>query len=514
MSDNFNKERIIKNTALLYLRMAFTMWLNLYATRLVLKNLGVDDMGVYGVVGSIVSLFAVFSNGITTAIQRFITFELGKPDGKVNNVFCTSINIIFLLSGVILLLLETMGLWYLTNKANIPEASTNAAFWVFQISVLTCIINMISVPYNALIIAHEKMNVFAFISILQVVLSCAAAYCLTFFSNHRLLIYAALLAGIGILIRIINQAYCRKKIKESQYRWMIDKDCIKEMGKFTGVTTLSSILSTIYGQTIILIINMALGVVFNTIYTIALQVKNSILSFSFNIFRAIDPQITKTFACNDITTCKKIIYTGIKIELFLTLFIIIPFLFRTEFIMDIWLDDYPEYTISYVRYLIILCIFNAIYEPIRSAVLASNKIIAFMLTPNILYIICLPIIYYININANEPIILIQCVVFIDVIIYFIRLYLARKSCTFMKTSELLNILTPIIGTIILSSFVCYILSLHTDVSIKGFIILFLINSISLAIIIYFIGLNKSERRTIINSILSIKKSISRYHKNE
>ena len=179
MSDNFNKNRIAKNSILLYVRMLFTMWLNLYATRLVLKNLGVDDMGVYGVVGSVVGLFAVFSSGITNTIQRFITFELGKDVGNVNKVFCSSLNIIFLLSTFIFLLLESVGIWFLNNRVNIPPSSMQAAIWVYQLSVLTCIVNLISIPYNALVIAHEKMDAYALISIIQVILTCVAAYCLS-----------------------------------------------------------------------------------------------------------------------------------------------------------------------------------------------------------------------------------------------------------------------------------------------------------------------------------------------
>ena len=190
MSDNFNKNRLAKNTILLYVRMLFTMWLNLYTTRLTLANLGVEDMGIYGVVGSIVSMFAVFSGGMGNAVQRFLTYEIGRDNGDPNKVFCSCLNVIFLLSGIIFILLEVGGLWFLHTKINIPAESMDVAQWVFQISVLTCIVNLISIPYNSLIVAHEKMNAFAAISILQVILTCASAYCLSYFPTGRLLIYA------------------------------------------------------------------------------------------------------------------------------------------------------------------------------------------------------------------------------------------------------------------------------------------------------------------------------------
>lgn len=215
MPDNFNKNRLAKNTILLYVRMLFTMWLNLYTTRLTLANLGVEDMGVYGVVGSVVSMFAVFSGGIGNAVQRFLTYEIGREGGDPNRVFCSCLNVIFILSFVIFILLEVGGVWFLNNKVNIPDESMEAAKWVFQLSVLTCMINLISIPYNSLIVAHEKMDAFAVISILQVVLTCASAYCLSYFTDGRLLIYAILMAFISILIRIIYQIYCHRKFSGS-----------------------------------------------------------------------------------------------------------------------------------------------------------------------------------------------------------------------------------------------------------------------------------------------------------
>jgi O-antigen/teichoic acid export membrane protein len=207
MSDNFNKNRIIKNSLLLYVRMLFTMWINLYATRLVLQNLGVEDMGVYGVVGSIVSIFSVFTGGITGAVQRFITFEAGLKEGNVNKVFCSSLNVIFILAGILLVVLESAGLWFFYNKINIPEASREAAFWVFQFSILTCLINLLSIPYNALIIAHEKMNAFAGISIIQVILNCASAYLISFFDS-RLLLYALFMAIASLFVQATYFIYC------------------------------------------------------------------------------------------------------------------------------------------------------------------------------------------------------------------------------------------------------------------------------------------------------------------
>ena len=248
MSDNYNKNRLAKNTMLLYVRMLFTMWLNLYTTRLTLTNLGVEDMGVYGVVGSIVGMFAVFSSGITTAVQRFLTYEIGRSDGNPNRVFCTCLNVIFGLSFIMLILLEIGGAWFMNNKVNIPVGSMEAAQWVFQLSVWTCLVNLVSIPYNALIIAHEKMDAFAAISILQVILTCVSAYCLSYFADNRLFIYALFMTAISIFIRAIYQIYCHHKFAEAHYHMIIDKEQICKIGNFAGVSTVSGILQVLSSQ--------------------------------------------------------------------------------------------------------------------------------------------------------------------------------------------------------------------------------------------------------------------------
>lgn len=346
MSDNFNKNRIIKNSLLLYVRMLFTMWLNLWTTRLVLANLGVEDMGVYGVVGSIVGLATVFTGGVTNAVQRFITFESGKTDGNTNLVFCTSLNVIFLLSVVVFILLESVGVYMLYYSVNIPANSMNAASWVLQLSILTCVVNLISIPYNALVIAHERMNAFAVISILQVVLTFCAVYTLSWFDN-RLLVYGIMMATVSIIIRIFYQIYCHYKFDESRYHFIIDKEQLKQLGKFTGVSTASGAIQIVSSQGIIFVINWTFGVAINAVYNISLQLKNSILSFALNLFKAISPQITKTYANNEIETHRKIVYSGSKMETYLIFFIMIPFLFRTEFIMHMWLGKVPSYAVEF-----------------------------------------------------------------------------------------------------------------------------------------------------------------------
>ena len=493
MSENFSKERILKNSLLLYVRMLFTMWLNLYATRLTLANLGIEDMGVYGVIGSIVSLFTVFTSGITSAVQRFITFELGLENGQPNKVFCSSLNVILVLSGIMFVLLEVGGLWMLENKINIPEASRDASLWVFQLSALTCIVNTISIPYNALIIAHEKMNAFAVISIVQVMLNFGAAYCLSLFENNRLLIYAILLAAVSVFIRLVYQIYCHRNFEEAEYHWGIDRETVKQIGKFTSISSLSGVLQLVSSQGVVYIINLTFGVAINGVYTIALQLKNSIQSFSFNILRAISPQITKTYANHEISTHKKLVLMGSKMEVFFTYFIMIPFLFRTEYIMYLWLENVPAYSVTFVQCSVFLSLTYAAFEPIRTAVLATNRIKNFMLIPDSLYLLVLPIIYAVGRLTNNPTYLIIALVLYEIFICGIRTWFAIRVTDFKGIELFRKVVVPCVVVALCDCIICYGLSFLFPETLLGLIGLVFGNCVCLIAVILFCALSQTER---------------------
>ena len=513
MSDNYNSNRILKNSILLYGRMLFTMWINLYATRLTLQNLGVEDMGVYGVVGSIVSIFAVFTGGITSAVQRFITFEAGLQNGNVNKVFCSSLNVIFILAAILFIVLESAGLWFLHYKINIPEASKEAAFWVFQFSTLTCLISLISVPYNALIIAHEKMNAFAGISIIQVILNCASAYFISFFDN-RLLLYALFMMIVSITVQFIYQMYCKTHFAEAKYRREIDKHLIKNIGKYTGISTTSGILQIAANQGITLVINWTSGVALNAVYNIANQLKNSIMSFALNLMKAIAPQITKTYANGEIDTHKKLIYSGSKMEIYLFYFILIPFLFRTQYIMTLWLGDpLPFYMVEFAQCTVLVGLVYSAFEPIRTAVLATNQITKFMLIPESFYLLVLPISYLCYHYTQSPIWLIVSIITMDILTAFVRTYFAAQV-TILQIKEIIKrILIPAILVAVISSGACYFLHLICSNNLPGMCLLLIINSLLLLIIIYLIGLSNSERN-LINKMISKMIRIKQNHTNK
>ena len=508
MSNNYNKNRIIKNSLLLYIRMLFTMWLNLWITRLVLTNLGVEDMGVYGVVGSIVGLVSVFTGGVTNAVQRFITFEAGKPDGKPNLVFCSSLNIIFLLSAIVFIMLEGVGVYMLFYSVNIPAHSMNAAFWVLQLSILTCIVNLISIPYNALIIAHEKMDAFAVISILQVLFTFGAVFSLSWFDD-RLLVYGVMMAAVSIVIRAIYQIYCHYKFDEAHYHLIIDKEQLKQLGMFTGVSTASGALQVISSEGIVFVINWTFGVTINAVYSISMQLKNSILSFALNLFKAISPQITKTYANDEIDTHKKLVYSGSKLEVYLIYFIMIPFLFKTDYIMHLWLGNVPPYAVQFAQCTVFISLTYALFEPIRASVFATNRITRFLIIPEFFFLLVLPIGYVVSKTYNNPVILIAIIVGMDVMTCVLRTYYAVKVSPLKSMEILKKVLAPSILVVILDSLICYDLCRWLDSNIWNLVLLLIINSIVLVLIIVFVGLNKAERNICMTFACKIKEKITK-----
>lgn len=493
---NNRSSLILKNTLFLYTRMLVTMWLNLFATRLVLRNLGVEDMGIYGIVGSVVSIFSILTSGLTTAIQRFITFELGLGEkGRLHKVFCTSLNMILIFMAIMVVALELGGIPLVEHEINIPQESRAIAILVFQFCIVNCICNLVSIPYNAMIMAHEKFNFYAQISVVSVALTCLACYSLEWIDKDiRLISYAIALAGIAICTTAANIIYCHIHFGESKYKVLIDHESLSSMGRFVGISSISGVLQLITSQGIIMVINLTFGVVLNAVYTIALQLKNMVLSFSFNILKAIQPQIIKTYAEGDTARYRKLVLGGTKAELYMVLFILVPFMLRTRYILTLWLGDVPEYTVTYCRFTILLSAMYATFEPVRHAVYATNRIKHFVMIPDSLMILTLPISYIVGRMTGNPEYLIMCIVGVDLICCAIRLWLGTLVSEIQMKELIGNTILRGVIVVVLSLFVCYGLTLITNENISGILLLLALNSIALCAIIFCFGLSQEERK--------------------
>ena len=389
-----NNKRIAKNTLMLYFRMILLMLISLYTSRVNLNALGVEDYGIYNVVGGVVAMFAILSGSLSAAISRFITFELGRGDQqRLSNVFSASVTIQFLLALLIIVLFESIGLWFLNTRLVIPAPRMQAANWVFQFSVLTFVINLISVPYNACIIAHERMSAFAYISILEAVGKLFVAYLITRTSVDRLILYAGLLCVIAVLVRIVYGWYCTRHFQECHYHFHWDAQLLKQMFSFSGWNFIGSASAILRDQGGNICINLFFGPAVNAARGIAFQVNHVILGFVQNFMTALNPQITKSYASGRNDYMMSLLFLGARFSFYILLLLALPVIVSTHYILVIWLKMVPEHTVSFIQLTLLFALSEALSQPLVTAMLATGRIRDYQLIVGGLQMLNLPISY-------------------------------------------------------------------------------------------------------------------------
>ena len=373
-SDIRNTKNIAKNTVFLYMRSIVIMAVGIYTSRVVLQTLGVDDYGVYNVIGGFVAMFSILSASLVNASQRFISFEMGKAEPQMNRIFCGTISIHLLLALIVFGALETFGVWFMDTQLNIAPERMTAANWVFQCSVLTFCINLISVPYNACIISHERMNIFAYFSIYEAFAKLGIVYLLWITGYDKLIVYAILMLAVSVSLRLIYGIYCKKHFEECNFHFIIDKPLFKEMMGFIGWNFFGSTAGILSTQGINILINIFFGVALNAARGLADQVNNAINTFVNNFMTAMNPQITKSYAAGDYGYMKSLMIRGAKYAAILYWLIALTFFIESDEILGIWLVKVPDYAPIFLRLTIIYSIFKSLAIPIYTGMLASGKI--------------------------------------------------------------------------------------------------------------------------------------------
>lgn len=322
-----NNKRIAKNTLLLYFRMLFMMAVSLYTSRVVLNALGVEDFGIYNVVGGVVAMFSMLSGSLSAAITRFITYELGKGNQEnLKKIFSSSVTIQIGLAILIIVVAEAIGVWFLNMKMNIPDVRITAANWVFQFSILTFAVNLISVPYNASIIAHERMSAFAYISILEAIGKLAIVFLIVISPMDKLIFYAILMCAVALIVRLAYGVYCKRHFEECTYHFIFDRDLLKHMFGFAGWNFIGATSAVLRDQGGNVVINLFCGPAANAARGIAFQVNNAISGFVTNFMTALNPQITKSYAAGDRKYMMTLIFQGARLFV-LYAFAALPFRF-------------------------------------------------------------------------------------------------------------------------------------------------------------------------------------------
>lgn len=500
-----NNKRIAKNTLLLYFRMLFMMVVALYTSRVILNALGVEDFGIYNVVGGVVAMFTVISGSLSAAISRFITYELGKGDqSKLNKIFSASVTIQLLLSLIIVVLIESVGVWFLNAKMTIPADRVTAANWVLQFSIITFVINLISVPYNAAIIAHERMSAFAYISILEAIGKLAIAFFIMWSPIDKLIYYAILMCTVAVIVRLTYGHYCKKHFTECTYHFHWDKDILKQMFGFAGWNFIgaSSVVFRDQGGNIIL--NIFFGPTVNAARGIANQVNTAITGFVQNFMTALNPQITKSYASGDGEYMMTLIFQGARLSFYMLLLLSLPVLINTHYILVIWLKIVPEHAVLFVRLILIFAMCESISNPLITAMLATGKIRNYQIVVGGLQLLNLPLSYICLKTGFVPESILVVAIIISLACLFARLYMLRGMIGLSSILYMKNVFLNVWVVALLSAIIPYMLFCYMKETFFSFIIITLIAVLCTLVVEFYIGCNQKERFFVLNKVRNIK----------
>lgn len=496
-----NNKRIAKNTIMLYIRMFISMVVGLYTSRVVLATLGVEDYGIYGVVGGVVAMMGFLNASMSGATSRFLTFELGRGDkDRLAKTFSSALIVHIAIAIIVFILAETVGLWFLCNKLNIPEGRMEAAHWVYQFSILATMLSITQVPYNATIIAHEKMDVYAYMEILNVTLKLLIVYLLCIGNFDKLILYASLMLAVSILIMMVYRIYAIRQFPEAHFHWIWDKTYLRPLLSFSGWDLYGNACVIARQQGTNFLINIFYGVVYNAASGIATTVQGTISGLAFNIILAFRPQIIKQYAKGNVEDMSKLVGNAVCFTTILFGCMSIPLILETHYIMKAWLGVIPEKSEIFCQILLIASFLGLLNNIWNTCIHATGKIKEISIISGTIYLISLPIIYIVF-ECNAPVESAYIVFILVAVLVNVNnlVIIKRRIPKFQFSFIFLNYIKIII--ILIASY--YITSLINAQMQERFIRLLVECIVCIIIIITtsFISiLNKTQKKSIINKI--------------
>lgn len=416
-------KNIAKNSLFLYLRMFLNMGVGLFTAGIVLNTLGITDYGIYNIVGGFVSMFGFLNSSMSSATQRFLSFDIGRNDSvQLRKTFSTTVSIHFVIAIIVVLALETFGLWYINNKLNVPQDRMDAVNIVFQFSVLSTFFGIIQVPYNALITAREKFDVYTIISFLEIGLKLLILFLIVHADYDKLILYAILLFCSSFFIRMIYRVYCRREFPESKYKFYFDKSYFHTLLAFSGWNLFGTIAVTARGQGNNLVLNWFFGAAMNAAYGITSQVQSLVSSFVSNFQIAVNPQIVKNYAAGNKAKSMQLIVQSAKFSFGLMILIILPIYTSLQFVLDVWLKNYPQQSILFIKLTFVIILIDTISNPLMTGLQATGKIRMYQIVVGTLVFLNLPISYLLIRNTARPEMIFLTSIIISSIALWFRLY--------------------------------------------------------------------------------------------
>lgn len=500
-----NNKRIAKNTLMLYIRMMFMMLIGLYTSRVILDKLGEVDFGIYNVVGGFVTMFSIISGAMTSATQRFLSFEIGKKDkGNVKGIFSTMVYIHMFLAFIILLLGETVGVWFINNKMNFPAERYTAANWVFQFSLFTFILNVINVPYNGAIIAYEKMSAFAYFSIFDAIMKLLICYVIVMTAIDKLVMYALLMAIIQVLLIGIYFVYCRRNFSQCKLENTFNRSYGREVFSFVSWNLIGSVAMIAKEQGVNVVLNIFFGPAVNAARGIAHNVLTKVNGFVTNFQTAMNPQIIKNYASGDREAMFKLVFRGAKLSYLLLLTLSLPVIIEAPFILNIWLKAVPDYTVIFLRLVLLTSMLSSLSNPLIITMHASGRVKEYQIVVGGVSLLTLPLVYvgfkYFTFAPYWAMIIVFA---IELICHIVRLYMLKRMIGFPIGGFLKSVTIRVFIITILSFIVPIAIYQNLDDTIIRFVFVCIASIFATFIFGYYLGLCRDERAKIKQNVYNL-----------
>lgn len=494
-----NNKRIAKNTLLLYFRMLLLMVVTLYTSRVVLDKLGITDYGIYNVVGGIVSMLGFLTGAMGNAVQRYLSFEIGRGDKKrVNHIFNVALLAHVVIAIIVLIIMEVAGVWYLNTHMNIPINRLDAANWVLQCSIFTTTFTIMQAPYNAIIIAKEQMGIYAYISILEVVLKLVVVYILVIGHFDRLKLYSFLIMVVTIGVLMIYRIYCTKKYDEAKFRFVKDIRTLKEMTSFAGWNMLGELAWVFTGQGVNIILNLFFGPAVNAARGLSDQVNGAVSRFVSNFQTAVNPQLVKNYAADQLDDMKRLLYRGIRFSYYLLFIISMPLILNMDFILHIWLKDVPEYSTGFCQLILLCNLVSSLSNLLAQVARAYGKIRKYQIYVSAFLFFNFPLSYIILKVGASPLSTVVINICIQAVLLFVRLYLIKPMIKLSIMDFINKVLIPIIKITVISAIIPCLCSFNLQTGWTNFIIISVCSLVCSATCILTLGVDTNERMYISN----------------
>lgn len=499
-----NNKRIAKNTLLLYFRMLLMMFVTLFTSRVVLDKLGVTDYGIYNVVGGVVAMLGFLNSSMSNAVQRYLSFEIGKNnEAGVNRIFNVSL---FAHAGIavfVFVVMEIVGVWYLNTHMNIPAERMDAANWVLQCSIFTTLFTIVQVPYNAIIISKEQMGIYAYISILEVVLKLLVVYMLAIGNFDKLKLYSVLIMVVTIGIVMIYRFYCTSKYKEAKFKFIKDWNLLKQIVGFASWNMLGELAWVFTGQGVNIILNSFFGPVVNAARGLAEQVNGAVNRFVANFQTAVNPQLIKNYASDQLGEMKTLLFRSTRFSYYLLLALSLPIILKMDFILHLWLKEVPDYTTGFCQLVLVSSLVSTLSNLLAQVARAYGKIRNYQIIVSIFLFLNFPLSYIVLKFGGSPLSTMFVNIGINAMLLFVRLRLTNRMIQMTYGSFIRNVLFPVIIVTAVALVIPLTIYFMLDNSIISFIIVCLVSFVSVGVSTYALGMNANERLYILAAISKI-----------